>query len=186
MRLARGRAASYCRVFADGDGDGKGRQTGKPLKRRRADDVIDTAMLTERLADIVDEHEERLHALGFEGQTTIGTDLPAGAGADGDVLITAADMARESVSSGTGHGIGVQDAAGTLGMDSGFDRYRRLGVVTVNRRTMFKPYSTQYDARNTRTASDRVATSSLTFACRTTTDTVESAIPRRSAISAVE
>lgn len=69
---------------------------------------------------------------------------------------------------------------------SGFDRYRRLGVVTVNRRTMFKPYSTQYNARNTRTASDRVATSSLTFACRTTTDTVESAIPRRSAISAVE
>ena len=69
---------------------------------------------------------------------------------------------------------------------SGFDRYRRLGVVTVNRRTMFKPYSTQYNARNTRTASDRAATSSLTFACRTTTDTVESAIPRRSAISAVE
>ena len=49
-----------------------------------------------------------------------------------------------------------------------------------------KPYSTQYNARNTRTASDRAATSSLTFACRTTTDTVESAIPRRSAISAVE
>ena len=47
-------------------------------------------------------------------------------------------------------------------------------------------YSTQYNARNTRTASDRAATSSLTFACRTTTDTVESAIPRRSAISAVE
>ena len=69
---------------------------------------------------------------------------------------------------------------------SGFDRYRRLGVVTVNRRTMFKPYSTQYNARNTRTAFARVATSSLTFACRTTTDTVESAIPRRSAISAVE
>ena len=60
------------------------------------------------------------------------------------------------------------------------------GVVTVNRRTMFKPYSTQYNARNTRTASDRAATSSLTFACRTTTDTVESAIPRRSAIYAVE
>ena len=60
------------------------------------------------------------------------------------------------------------------------------GVVTVNRRTMFKPYSTQYNARNTRTASDRAVTSSLTFACRTTTDTVESAIPRRSAISAVE
>lgn len=185
MRLARGCAASYCRVFADGDGDGKGRQTGKPLKRRRADDVIDTAMLTERLADIVDEHEERLHALGFEGQTTIGADLPAGAGTDGDVLITAADMARESVSSGTGHGIGVQDAAGTLGMGSGFDRYRRLGCHRKQTH-VFKPYSTQYDARNTRTAADRVATSSLTFACRTTTDTVESAIPRRSAISAVE
>ncbi|BFK36216.1 hypothetical protein I030019A5_06870 [Bifidobacterium bifidum] len=69
---------------------------------------------------------------------------------------------------------------------SGFDRYRRLGVVTVNRRTMFKPYSTQYNARNTCTASDRAATPSLTFACRTTTDTVESAIPRRSAIYAVE
>lgn len=103
------RHGSGSRVFADGDGDGKGRQTGRLLKRRRADDVIDTAMLTERLE-----------------------------------------------------------------------------VVTVNRRTMFKPYSTQYNARNTRTASDRVATSSLTFACRTTTDTVESAIPRRSAISAVE
>ena len=166
MRLARGRTASYCRVFADGDGDGKGRQTGKPLKRRRADDVIDTAMLTERLADIVDEHEERLHALGFEGQTTIGADLPAGAGADGDVLITAADMARESVSSGTGHGIGVQDAAGTLGMVQ--------AVFDSVRCTKHAP------------ASDRVATSSLTFACRTTTDTVESAIPRRSAISAVE
>ena len=57
---------------------------------------------------------------------------------------------------------------------------------TVNRRTMFKPYSTQYNARNTCTASDRAATPSLTFACRTTTDTVESAIPRRSAIYAVE
>ena len=185
MRLARGRVASYCRVFADGDGDGKGRQTGKPLKRRRADDVIDTAMLTERLADIVDEHEERLHALGFEGQTTIGADLPAGAGADRDVLITAADMARESVSSGTGHGIGVQDAARTLGMGSGFDRYRRLGC---HRKQTHDAQAVFDSVRCTKhaPASDRVATSSLTFACRTTTDTVESAIPRRSAISAVE
>ena len=85
----------------------------------------------------------------------------------------------------------LHDTHGVINMPdrhgSGFDRYRRLGgVVTVNRRTMFKPYSTQYNARNTRTASDRAVTSSLTFACRTTTDTVESAIPRRSAISAVE